>query len=410
MEKTMEFLSLAIKAGLPLIHVKTDDIINVEDVLSHLAGERVKPIALPLEINKISELKYPEGRVYYTSSNCSSLVKLYHSCTQSEKTIIFVNTEKSVTQFDGGQLVAPRELILNLLSDVVEDPESYLPPFAGLTLKDISEMAKMTMTRDEDLTHRGVLETRRNYSNLKGIQQVGTSLGYYVCPAYLGNWLKLNAKFFKEGKHKSLMPRGLLFDGPAGTGKTLASKYIASELGVPLYRLDLGAMMGKYVGDSEGALNAALSQIDQVSPCVILFDEVEKVFQTQGDGGVTSRLLSTLLWWLQEHTGQTMVIMTTNDVVKIPKELYREGRIDSVMEFLGIDSIKEALAFSSGILEISAKEVGVVITTQASTKLANSITLLFQDSDHVAQAKLTQTAYSIIRELSILQVPEQGEA
>ena len=72
--------------------------------------------------------------------------------------------------------------------------------------------------------------------------------------------------------YKRQVPRGLLFDGPPGTGKTLAAKYIASEFGVPLYRLDLGSMMGKFVGDSENALNAALSQIAQVSPCITILD------------------------------------------------------------------------------------------------------------------------------------------
>lgn len=93
------------------------------------------------------------------------------------------------------------------------------------------------------------------------------------------------------------------------TGKTLASKFIASEFGVPLYRLDLGAMMGKYVGESEASLNAALTQIDQVEPCVVILDEVEKIFQSQGDSGVTSRLLSQLLWWLPKWIDQKFFIM-----------------------------------------------------------------------------------------------------
>lgn len=166
-------------------------------------------------------------------------------------------------------------------------------------VKDVGEIAKLTMTRDEDITPRGVSETRRGYNKLRGITQVDGDLGYYLCPSYLKKWMDSNKEFFTHPAHPSLMPRGLLFDGPPGTGKTLASKYIANEFGVPLYRLDLGAMTGKYVGESENNLNAALAQVDQVEPCVVIFDEVEKIFQGNGDSGVTSRLLSQLLWWLR---------------------------------------------------------------------------------------------------------------
>lgn len=183
-----------------------------------------------------------------------------------------ISNEKSVLQFDGGTLVPPKELVLKFLSEISENPDDILPSFGGLTLKDVGEVAKMTMTRDENLTQRGINETRRGYRNLKGIQQVGTQLTYYKEPHYLEDWLTTNTQFFLNPVHASLTPRGLLFDGPPGTGKTLAAKHIAATFGVPLYRLDIGAMKGKYVGDSEGNLLAALAQVDQVEPCVVIFD------------------------------------------------------------------------------------------------------------------------------------------
>lgn len=67
------------------------------------------------------------------------------------------------------------------------------------------------------------------------------------------------------------------------------------------------------------------------APCVVLIDEVEKVFQSGEDGGVTSRILSQLLWWLAEHRTRVLTVMTTNDYAAIPPELYRPGRLDKVM-------------------------------------------------------------------------------
>ena len=396
----MDMLKLSIASTLPLVYVRTDDVINVEEVLSHIAGEAVTPINLPELINKVADIKWPEGRVLYTSSECKSLAKLYRAAIDAEKSIVFVNTEQSKLQFDGGTLVPPKDLVLKFLTDmgVIEDPEALLPAFGGLTLKDIGEIAKMTMTRDESITARGVNETRRGYNKLQGITQVDTEQDYYVCPTDLNKWLKANVGFFTSPKHPSLTPRGLLFDGPPGTGKTLASKHIAQEFGVPLYRLDLGAMMGKYVGESEGNLNAALAQVDEVEPCVIIFDEVEKVFQGTSDSGVTSRLLSQLLWWLQEHKTKVFTVMTTNKKDSIPAELYREGRIDKVMQFLGIETFKVGYDFAKGAFDAMLAEMQAEATANDYTELNKRVKALFADGQPVPQSKITQITYALVRD------------
>lgn len=405
----MEMLKLSIQACLPLVYVKTDDVINVEEVLSFIAEEGVTPVNLPETILKMSDIKLPEGRVLYTSSECKSLAKLYRAAVDAEKTIVFINTDRSVLQFDGGTLVPPKELVLKFLTEMgLESPEDLLPAFGGLTLKDIGEIAKMTMTRDSSITSRGVSETRRGYNKLQGITQVDTDQDYYVCPADLQKWLKANTGFFKTPKHPSLTPRGLLFDGPAGTGKTLASKFIAQEFGVPLYRLDLGAMMGKYVGESEGNLNAALAQVDEVEPCVIIFDEVEKVFQSQSDSGVTSRLLSQLLWWLQEHKSKVFTVMTTNKKEIIPVELYREGRIDAVLQFLGISAFKDGYDFAKGAFDSMLTEMQATASSDDYAELSKRIKSLFADGNPVPQSKLTQTTYALVREA--MSQPTEPEA
>jgi hypothetical protein len=81
----MEMLKLAIKAGLPLIYVRTDDLINIEEVLTWIADEPVKPLNVPVEISKTTELKVPSGRVHFCATDCKSLVKLYHFCVSHEK-------------------------------------------------------------------------------------------------------------------------------------------------------------------------------------------------------------------------------------------------------------------------------------------------------------------------------------
>jgi hypothetical protein len=410
----MDMLRLAIKARLPLIHVRTEDTVNVKEVLSFLAGNDPKEEdpptkVVPINIEQVlaaksnSQVVFPEGDIFYTSAEVGgAAAKLYRIATDAEKTIIFVNGQRSPLMFDGGMLVPPKDLMLYYLDLMgTQDPQELLPAFGGLTLKDMGEVARLTMTRDEALTVRGINATRRGYSKLQGITQVDTAQKYYIKPKELEEWLAFNAPFF-QSEHLALRPRGLLFDGPPGTGKTEAAKAIATELGVALYRLDLGTMMGKYVGDSEGNLNAALQQIDEVEPCVVIFDEVEKVFRgMSSDSGVTSRMLSQLLWWLQSHETKVFTVMTTNDIKAIPKELYREGRIDRTMEFLGIGNFTDAYNFARGAMIDLLKELGKGSPGGAyMEELSKRIKKQYSgEGTHVPQAKLVSLVNGLVKEI-----------
>lgn len=405
----MNDLPLAIASVLPLIYLRTDDTINVEEVLNHYTGGlsdpdmKVQLISLPESIKDMDALKMPANRYMYTSSDTKSMGKVYRWAADNDRCVIFVNTEKSALQYDGGALYPPKEVILSYLKalGVIDagQEEALLPSLGGLTLKEVGEIAKMTMTRDGSITPKGVADTRRGYDKLQGITQVATDQSYYVAPQELEVWLKSNTDFFLNPKHPSLTPRGLLFDGPPGTGKTTASKYIAQTFGIPLYRMDLGAMMGKYVGESENNLSSALAQLDQVEPCVAILDEVEKLFQgTGGDSGVTSRLLGQLLWWLQEHKSKVFTVMTTNKKSAIPPELYREGRIDKVMQFLGIPGYTEGYAFAKGALDAMLAEMNTEATPDVYTALQKRIKGMYNSDLPVPQSKLTQATYALVRE------------
>jgi MoxR-like ATPase len=129
-------------------------------------------------------------------------------------------------------------------------------------------------------------------------------------------------------------PKGALLAGIPGCGKSLTAKAIATAWGVPLLKVDLGALKSKFVGESEGNLRRAFKVIETVGRCVVWFDEVEKALQgaTSGsaDGGVSSDALGAVLSWMQERSGQAFVIATANDVEGLPPELLRKGRFDEV--------------------------------------------------------------------------------
>lgn len=129
-------------------------------------------------------------------------------------------------------------------------------------------------------------------------------------------------------------PRGALLVGIPGCGKSLTAKAVATAWGVPLLRVDLGALKSKFVGESEANLRRAFRVIEAIGRCVVWLDEIEKSLAgaTQGaaDGGVSSDALGAVLSWMQERQGEAFVVATANDVSSLPPELLRKGRFDEV--------------------------------------------------------------------------------
>lgn len=103
---------------------------------------------------------------------------------------------------------------------------------------------------------------------------------------------------------RSQPPRGILLVGVPGCGKSLSAKSISANWKLPLYRLDFATVQGSYVGQSEQQLKDALTTAENVSPCILWIDEIEKGLSGAtggaGDGGVSTRMVGQFLFWMQE--------------------------------------------------------------------------------------------------------------
>jgi AAA+ superfamily predicted ATPase len=155
-----------------------------------------------------------------------------------------------------------------------------------------------------------------------GLDDVG---GLHELKQWLG---ERQAAFSTEARSFGLpAPRGLLLIGVQGCGKTLAAKAIAGYWGIPLLRLDLGALFSGAVPPDE-ALRTALRSAEALSPAVLWVDEIEKGFEDAD--GETARILGSLLVWLQEKQSPVFFVATANRVQKLPPELLRRGRFDEL--------------------------------------------------------------------------------
>lgn len=105
-----------------------------------------------------------------------------------------------------------------------------------------------------------------------------------------------------------------LFTGASGTGKTWAASVLANALGRPLYRVDLGKLISKYIGETEANLNR-LFDAAHGRPMVLQFDEADSVFGKRGEikearDRYANMEVSHLLARVESHQGPC--ILTTN--------------------------------------------------------------------------------------------------
>ncbi len=192
-----------------------------------------------------------------------------------------------------------------------------------------SEDVELVLREKEQIIKKsGILDmisTVEQFDNVGGLTQLKT-------------WLKQKAHILHNLNEALAFgveaPKGVMIVGMPGCGKSLTAKATASLFKLPLLRLDVGSLMGKYVGESELNMRRALQLAEAVSPCVLWVDELEKAFVGIGSCGagseVATRLFGYFLTWMQDKTGAVFVLATANDISALPPELLRKGRFDEI--------------------------------------------------------------------------------
>jgi hypothetical protein len=337
-------LKLAVDSRLPLIRVETDDPVNISAVLSEIVGTEVEKA--PLQDFK----KVAHKGVYYVIEPKADWNALYAVYAKKKATLIAINCKPHPAFFDAGFVTAPMKMIRRFVTkytNTLADARKITEALSGLSFKQVVEVSQMAMTSKGKYTARAVQDVRRQFfGSVRGLELVNCTQPLYQPPEFLKTWVAVEGPFAFHDCPEILRPRGLLFGGKPGTGKTMGAKYLAYALDQPLYRLDIGIVMSKWAGESEQNLKNALQQAENCAPCVILLDEVEKLFVGTEESGVNTRLLASLLWWLQEHRSRVFTVMTTNKLEQIPAELIRPGRIDKEIYFPEMPA-HQAMQFSA---------------------------------------------------------------
>src|SRR5512135_1835949 len=193
----------------------------------------------------------------------------------------------------------------------------------GLSLADARRIVRK-LIYDDGALHQGdvanLARAKFELLNKDGLLHFEYETGRFADVAGLGNlkrWIEQRRAAFLRLKSASTLdpPKGVLLLGVQGCGKSLAAKAAAGGFGVPLVRLDFGTLYNKYQGETERNLRESLQSAEQLAPCVLWVDEIEKGLAAgDSDDGVSRRVLGYLLTWMSERRDSVFLVATANQV------------------------------------------------------------------------------------------------
>jgi hypothetical protein len=244
---------------------------------------------------------------------------------------------------------------------------------AGLEAPDTERLARQAIFNDGALTMADipmVLAAKYQLLNRGGTLSYEPDTAKFADVggmARLRQWLTSRKPAFDGSAPKLDPPKGVMLLGVQGCGKSLAARAAAGIFGVPLLRLDFGSLYSKWQGESEKNLRESLRAAEGLAPCVLWVDEMEKALAagSDGDSGVSRRVLGTFLTWLAEQRSRIFVVATANDIQALPPELIRKGRFDEIF-FVDLPS----QAARADILSIHARKRGVQLAPEELNTLA----------------------------------------
>ncbi|HZT79327.1 MAG TPA: ATP-binding protein, partial [Gemmataceae bacterium] len=185
------------------------------------------------------------------------------------------------------------------------------------------------------------------------------------------------------GRLEDLIPKGMIFWGPPGTGKTMFAKAMAAALGAAVTVVSGPELKSKWVGESEDNLRQIFHRARQSAPSIIVFDELDSFASARGTytgSGVEHSMVNQLLTEMDGFHKEEMVFVvgTTNFVEILDPALLRPGRFefhlhipypdaDDRRAILGIYDQKMRLKMSAEALDYAVRRTGDGYATPTGT-------------------------------------------
>jgi transitional endoplasmic reticulum ATPase len=162
------------------------------------------------------------------------------------------------------------------------------------------------------------------------------------------------------------VPKGILLNGPPGTGKTTIAKVIANEANLAFFALQTNEVVSKWVGESEKNLTKLFNAASRSAPAVIFIDEVDSIAKNRSEGNAqhADNLLNHLLQLMDgviQREG-VYIIAATNRADLVDPALKRGGRLNKTIEVPLPNSQARSKLFA---LYLSKLPIGGVVNIDA---------------------------------------------
>jgi len=237
--------------------------------------------------------------------------------------------------FVGADLAALcREAAMNTFRRMLYQVES------GLSSSEIASETKVTMVDFLESLKEIEPSAIREYSFESSKVKMDDIGGLNEIKQNLISLVKWPLKYTESYKYLDITtPKGIMFIGPPGTGKTMMAKALANEGGVNFISINGPSLFSKWLGETEKILREIFKKAKQSSPCILFFDEIDGIApirgKGRGDSNITERVVSQLfteLDGLANYKG-VIVLGATNRPDLLDPALLRPGRLDFIFEF-----------------------------------------------------------------------------
>ncbi len=192
----------------------------------------------------------------------------------------------------------------------------------------------MKQLKSELVKRSGVLEVRDPQFNFKDIG------GYHSIKDFVSKYIIQVLKRPDRARRFGLgLPKGLLFFGPPGTGKSLFSNALSSEVQLPFINLVTENIYSKWLGESGQNMKNAITLAEKMSPAIVFVDEIDRFGKRTGSSAgsaeeETQRVFSQFLEWLGRPDREAIIVGTTNVPEHLDEAFLRAGRFDYKIPFL----------------------------------------------------------------------------
>lgn len=255
-----------------------------------------------------------------------------------------------------GQCLA--QLRLDHPAAFADEDNGAVQALAGVSLSALASLVKRRAHEGKVLGAQDWAEAKKELvendsAGLVEFIESKRTLDDYHAQEALKVWLRQDMALWQASDLRAL-PKGYIFCGPVGTGKTYLVECLAGEAGVPVVKLK--NFRDRWVGSSEGNLEKIFRLIRGLGRCIVFIDEADQSLGKRdggsGDSGLSGRLYSMIAQEMgdADNRGKVIWILASSRPDLIEVDLKRPGRVDVKIPLLPTTTVEESAALLKALL------------------------------------------------------------